>query len=334
MGVIFGSARSDERGKAYGGNAGDQKSGKEVSTQAHYVHSLGWRVLRLKDPAKAERAAHQMQLACDSPLIGYDQHQRTTLRDTLKASGYDIAQLKKAVETDCSELIRHCLAYAFGRDIVAADYFNTANLCRVLLATGLFEELTGDRYTRQDDYLRRGDILCTRSKGHVVMVLSDGDKADADDRRAYALGERLLKNGCEGPDVQEMQQMLLQLNYDLGKWGADGDFGDQTEIAVLQFQLTSNDLEDDGIVGPKTLAALDEALAALDAPAAEPKMVKICGGDCFIRTAPNTDGKKLGVALKGSQLKYGGEVWSNGWILVEVDNRNGWVSGKYGRLVE
>ena len=196
MGVILGSARSDERGKAHGGKAGDQQRGREVSTQVYYVHSLGWRVLRLKDPDKAERAAHQMQLACDSPLIGYDQYQRTTLRTALKEFSYDIAQLTKAVETDCSELIRHCLAYAFGRDIVSGTC-TTANLCRVLLATGLFEELTGDRYTRQDDYLRRGDILCTRSKGHVVMALTDGDKADADDRRAYALGERLLRNGCE-----------------------------------------------------------------------------------------------------------------------------------------
>lgn len=333
MGVIFGSARSDERGKAYGGKAGDQKNGKEVSTQAHYIHSLGWRVLRLKDPAMAERAAHQMQLACDSPLVGYDQHQRTTLRAALKACGYDIAQLKKAVETDCSDLIRHCLAYAFGRDIVAADYFNTANLCRVLLATGLFEELTGDRYTQLEDYLRRGDILCTRSKGHVVMVLTDGDKADADDRRVYALGERLLRNGCEGPDVQEMQELLIRLGYGLGKWGADADFGDATEMAVLAYQRACG-LEADGVVGPLTLAAMEAAIEALEAPVEAAKHVQISGGDCYIRSAPGTDGRKLGVAKRDALLKYGGEVWQNGWILVEVDNRNGWVSGKYGRLVE
>ena len=41
MAVLIGSARSDERGKATGGKAGDQKNGKEVSTQDWYRHKLG-----------------------------------------------------------------------------------------------------------------------------------------------------------------------------------------------------------------------------------------------------------------------------------------------------
>ena len=41
MAVIVGSARIDEKGNATGGQAGDQKSGKEVSTQNYYVHSKG-----------------------------------------------------------------------------------------------------------------------------------------------------------------------------------------------------------------------------------------------------------------------------------------------------
>ena len=50
--VYIGSARIDERGKASGGQAGDQ-TGKEVSTQNWYLHSKGWVVLRPKDGAKA-----------------------------------------------------------------------------------------------------------------------------------------------------------------------------------------------------------------------------------------------------------------------------------------
>lgn len=51
--VYVGSARSDENGKAHSGKAGDQKSGREVSTQAWYKHSKGWRVFRAKNPAHA-----------------------------------------------------------------------------------------------------------------------------------------------------------------------------------------------------------------------------------------------------------------------------------------
>ena len=51
--------------------------------------------------------------------------------------------------------------------------------------------------------------------------------------REYALGERLLKHGAEGADVKQLQQYLIQLGYDLGKWGADGEFGGATELASL-----------------------------------------------------------------------------------------------------
>ena len=43
--VRVGSARIDERGKAYGGRAGDQ-TGRELSTQKWYLHKKGWRVFR------------------------------------------------------------------------------------------------------------------------------------------------------------------------------------------------------------------------------------------------------------------------------------------------
>ena len=58
------------------------------------------------------------------------------------------------------------------------------------------------------------------------------------------------------------------------------------------------------------------------------------GGNCYIRTAPNTDGKILGVAKRGTELPFGGEVSDNGWPLVEYQGQNAWVSGKYGKVRE
>lgn len=79
----------------------------------------------------------------------------------------------------------------------------------------------------------------------------------------YAEGQivpvrRTLRKGKKGEDVREVQQKLIDLGYDLGCWGADGDFGAATEEAVKAFQ-TANGLEVDGIVGPATWAALDAA---------------------------------------------------------------------------
>jgi len=66
---------------------------------------------------------------------------------------------------------------------------------------------------------------------------------------------RLLKRGCEGADVKNVQNALIAAGYNVGKTGADGDFGLNTESAVKRFQR-ENCLEADGIVGEKTVTAL------------------------------------------------------------------------------
>ena len=170
--VMIGSARIDENGNAHGGQAGDQKNGFEVSTQEWYLHKKGWRVFRAKDPEKAEIIAKIMEWACTSDLIGYDQYQRNTLYNELKKSGFGGEPvLSKAAETDCSALVRVCLAFA-GID-VPADFY-TGGMAKQMLDTGEIIELTGSKYTEQPDYLSRGDILVTKTKGHTVVVLDDG----------------------------------------------------------------------------------------------------------------------------------------------------------------
>ena len=71
-----------------------------------------------------------------------------------------------------------------------------------------------------------------------------------------ALTKPTLKRGDKGQYVTLLQTKLIQRGYDLGKWGADGDFGNQTEKAVREFQH-NNGLTEDGIVGAATWAALD-----------------------------------------------------------------------------
>ena len=146
------------------------------------------------------------------------------------------------------------------------------------------------------------------------------------------LGARILRNGCEGNDVKELQSMLIELDYNLGKWGADGDFGDTTERAVEEFQAF-HDCDIDGIVGPETLEALEKAYAGRNEIVEYPKKVEIVDGNCFVRSAPNTRGKKLGVVYRRTKLEFGGAISENGWYLVNYNNKNAWVSGKYGKLV-
>ena len=145
------------------------------------------------------------------------------------------------------------------------------------------------------------------------------------------LGSRVLKNGSEGNDVKEMQSGLIRLGYDLGRWGADGDFGAQTEMAVKQFQ-SDHGLTVNGMFDEKCVAALDAALVAISLPVEDPQSVVIEGGDCYIRSEAGTNGKILGVAKRGSVHAYAGETSQTGWICIKHGGGIGWVSGKYGRL--
>ena len=328
MAVKFGSARIDERGKTTGGAAGDQ-TGNEVSTQNWYLHSKGWRVFRAVSATVAEAIAVCMEAACANNNIGYDQNQRNTLYSAVRPLGFDVRKLTAKVETDCSALIRVCLAFA---GIMVAD-FNTATEASVLLASGAFVELTDSKYTKQSDYLRRGDILVTKTKGHTGAILSNGSKAGLTAPKAeYALGGRVLKNGMDGADVKELQGMLIQLGYSCGSWGANGEFGDATELAVRKFQR-EHGCGVDGEVGPETLGALAKALGIGDGEESG-GTVRITGGQCFIRATPDkANGKVLGVATEGSKYAYAGEKSEDGWLRIVYNDGGGWVSGMYGKLV-
>ena len=93
-------------------------------------------------------------------------------------------------------------------------------------------------------------------------------------------------------------------------------------------------VEVDGECGPETLAALEKAIAALEDVKPTGRTVLISGGNCYIRTAPNTDGKIIGVAHNGDRLPYGGTISDGGWPMIEHNGQNAWVSGKYGRLID
>ena len=70
--------------------------------------------------------------------------------------------------------------------------------------------------------------------------------------------KKVLKRWDKGTEVAYVQATLMELGYDLGSWGADGDFGKKTEEAVKQFQK-DHGLEPDGKVGEKTLRAMEDA---------------------------------------------------------------------------
>ncbi|MDD4187792.1 MAG: LysM peptidoglycan-binding domain-containing protein [Bacilli bacterium] len=74
--------------------------------------------------------------------------------------------------------------------------------------------------------------------------------------RAPNLSEVILKFGTNGVEVEELQKILISLNYLNGT--PDGYYGRSTEKAVINFQKDFN-LAMDGIVGSTTWAYLEKA---------------------------------------------------------------------------
>lgn len=315
MSVKIGSARIDENGHAKVGKAGDQ-TGREVSTQSWYKHSKGWRVFRAKSAEVAARIAQDMQWACDNRHIGYDQGQRLTLYDVSKPLGFNCKNVATNCETDCSALVRVCCAYAG----VMLPNFRTPTEPAALLDSGDFVELKGSRYTDSSAYLKRGDILVTRTQGHTVVVLSNGSKAGDDDPVSDG-----LRRGDSGPEVKAMQELLLKWRPDcLSGYGADGDFGGETERAVKAFQKEAG-LEASGVYDAQTAKALREKVCG---------SVVITGGSVNVRAEPGTAGRDIGTVHAGDVLPYRGETRTVGerdWYAVDYDGKDGWVSGKYAR---
>lgn len=64
----------------------------------------------------------------------------------------------------------------------------------------------------------------------------------------------MLGYGSAGPEVLDLQELLLELGFDPG--AVDGRFGPSTAGAVRAFQVSVG-IRADGIAGPQTWATLD-----------------------------------------------------------------------------
>lgn len=75
-----------------------------------------------------------------------------------------------------------------------------------------------------------------------------------------------LMKGDKGAEVKAMQENLIKLGYSCGSYGADGDFGNDTDKAVKAFQKDNN-LVVDGKYGEKSKAKVNEILKKIANPA-------------------------------------------------------------------
>ena len=172
------------------------------------------------------------------------------------------------------------------------------------------------------------------------------------------LGSRLLINDSQGQDVKTMQELLMQLGYDMSSYGADGKFGAVTEKAVKAFQKKVG-IRQDGIYGTDTHTALMSAIAERDDGKSEEdefraelddgfkdelttnepktteteKLVLITAphGNINIRYGNGTNFERITSVPPGTQLPYIASA-ENGWVAVLVNGKVGWVHSDYSRI--
>lgn len=159
---------------------------------------------------------------------------------------------------------------------------------------------------------------------------TEQEEADA------VLGSRLLRKGSRGEDVKQLQNMLLELGYELPRYGADGDFGRETESAVKKLQAAL-DLAVDGLYGDETHDALMAMLEKReeDAPTETVPSTRIrvtAEKSAYVRSGPARTFSVVTVVRSGMEFDSIA-VADNGWRCITVNERMGWISPKMCREI-
>lgn len=169
------SCGHDENGNYHSGRAGDQ-TGREYLVCNWYV-GHGWDcVLRHPDANLRDAIAAIATTIANGNKCGYDQYERLTLYNQLKAHNWGPSEIELC-EADCSSsTAATIIAAGHCKGISAVTKINPAltthNMKEALVAVG-FKCLTDTKYRTSDKYLRRGDIVLSIAH-HVVICISDG----------------------------------------------------------------------------------------------------------------------------------------------------------------
>lgn len=228
-------------GKAKAGN----QNGRELRFQDYYISgNVKWDcVLRAKDEKARETIAFNAINAVKNSNIGYDQSERYTLYDAVKNANYDVRNVTKPCECDCSTLATVCSCYA-GIDIPKDT--RTANMQERYKATKKYHILKAKKWTENKTgaNLQVGD-MCVKAGHHVAIVCNT----------LWWL-KSTLKQSNAVDRVKDVKALQCRLN-ELGNYGlvVDGEWGAKTQKAVVDFQF-NNQLEADGIVGKATASVL------------------------------------------------------------------------------
>ena len=258
----------DERGKYSGGAAGDQ-----TGNEWHLInwYNRPWDIVFHYPDEKVRKTIAELAVeAAKNNNIGYDQNQRTTFWEALKATGtYHPKDIKKKCEADCSAgvaAICKATGYILGIDAlknISPDMY-TGNEKAVLKKAG-FEVRTAQKYLTSDKYLYAGDILlCTGH--HTAINVTDGPYIEKKTQNGqytgtfpvlpprgwYQQGDGITTLTNYPTQIKRVQALVNWIND--GTIDVDGQYGQATTAAVKKAQKKLG-VTADGEFGKDTLKA-------------------------------------------------------------------------------
>ena len=187
---------------------------------------------------------------------------------------------------------------------------------------GLYETSADGHFTHIDTRTSKSFWYGQNEQPRTTFGGSSGSTTTTTDTTSYS--ETTVSLRDQGPVVKEIQQMLSELGYDLSSGpndktkGIDGIFGMKTWKAVLDFQR-KNHLEADGIVGEKTMTALEKATSKAG------YTVKVTASLLNVRSGPGIENSVVGMVRKNATYKLL-EI-KDGWG--RISSPSGWVSLSY-----
>ena len=169
----------------------------------------------------------------------------------------DKGELKKGKRTDCAALKPGTAVFVWN----GSKYSHVGLFVgdgTVIEAMGTINGVTTSKVTA-GKWTHWGELFGVNYAVTPGVILSGAEGAV---EGSPSVSWPTLRKGSKGDAVTELQTMLLNLGYDLGPCGVDGDFGKATEAAVKSFQ-SDHRLEVDGVVGQKTYAELEKVMQQL-----------------------------------------------------------------------
>lgn len=128
------------------------------------------------------------------------------------------------------------------------DFISTTRYANLKTATTprqYAEMLKADGYATSSSYINT--LMSTVTKYNLDQY---------DTTEIYLTANRpTLRKGDRGEAVLAWQLYLSEQGYDIGKYGCDGVFGEDTERAVMRYQQNHN--MESGIIGPETWATVN-----------------------------------------------------------------------------